>query len=206
MHAKRKADVIVLAGIPDAAAALWLAAMQRAILLERGRRVRHGVILAALLLAACATSLAQAQSFPTPEQKEAIALAAAGAAAKREGTHLALRLTSGKVKRYDDKACDVQHDCVAYRLERYVRRANLFVVQIGYYEGDDYLIVDGASGTEAFWMQGRTSHRPASAPLNSFTAPKAMTAMDPPSEFGAEAANGFALNGRAPATPIPTSS
>jgi hypothetical protein len=101
-------------------------------------------ILLILLLGGCTTMPSTGCINPADPREEAL-LARYPDLVRREGNLLLVGARGGFL-RHEDKDCAVDTDCAAYRLDEAFQDGRLFGIEIGYYEGGDYMVVDTLSG------------------------------------------------------------
>jgi hypothetical protein len=103
-------------------------------------------VLLIMVLAGCVSPVAEQRSISIGEasaQEEKL-FARYPLAAYRRGNvlHVASR---GGVLEYQDKSCEIDADCVSFRLDDVFLDGRLFGIEVGYYEGGDYIVADTQS-------------------------------------------------------------
>jgi hypothetical protein len=118
-----------------------------------GLRVAVAGLVAMLISAAFGADL-DCVYPPRGREHEAAAIARNGARAQREGNTLRLMAGAQPVE-LEDNLCETEpvSDCIRYSLVDYLADYRLFVVQLQYWEGDSYWLVDAYSG-ERLGLEG----------------------------------------------------
>jgi hypothetical protein len=96
------------------------------------------------LIAGCAAVQRPPTNIRPADPQEEALLARFPQTVRREGKVLFVPARGGMI-RYEDKDCELDSDCSVYRLVDTFLDGRLFGIEVGYYEGGDYLLADTQS-------------------------------------------------------------
>jgi hypothetical protein len=93
------------------------------------------------LAAGCAAVQRPHVTVRAPDPQEEALLARFPQSVRREGNVLLVAARGGMI-RYEDKDCEQDSDCAVFRLVDVFLDGRLFGIEVGYYEGGDYIVAD----------------------------------------------------------------